>query len=477
MIATAYWFFVAVVVLAPLPYGSVHLWSSGLLAMLTGAATVLWAVAAAISPRACPVGWRHYAVPGAMFAAVLLWVGLQACPETPAAWHDPLWAAARTALGTDAAAMPGAISIDPDATLLALMHMATYGAIFWIAMQLGHDRRRAMLALWAIALAGVAYAAYGIGVQASGTQTILFAKKWAYQGSLTSTFVNRNHYAIYAGLGLTVSVALMLVAARRKAQGALASPMMLLRALEQLDLRVFVLAVNCMAIATALIMTQSRGGALFTAAALVSVVLLLGWGGNMGRRSTGVVLTTMLLGGVFIVAASGDGIVARIVAPAASAGRAEIHALTERAIAAAPWTGHGAGSFPHLFGLYRDAAFPPISPAYTAAHSVYLEMFSDIGLIAGTVWFAAIGWIVLTCVRAARRGGTESVVPAVATAVAVLIGLQSLVDFGAQIPAIAVTFAAVLGIGYARSVADPAQNGERRRRRRNGADADRYGAA
>lgn len=293
MIAAAYWCFVAVVVLAPLPYGAVHVWSYSLLALLTGALTVLWALAAAVDDRAYAVGWRHYAVPGAMFVAVLAWIAIQACPGVPLSWQDPLWTEARAVLGNRA---EGAISIDPDVTLLVLMRMATYGAVFWIAMQLCRDRRRATLAMWAIAMAGLAYAAYGIGVQASGSETILFAKKWAYQHSLTSTLVNRNHYAIYAGIGLTTSLGLLIVRARRNARGAFLSLGLMLRSLEDLDLSVFVLALDCIVLATALILSQSRGGLLFTGIALLFLVGLLSSGGNVSRRASLVIVLAMAVG-------------------------------------------------------------------------------------------------------------------------------------------------------------------------------------
>lgn len=448
MISAVYWPLLAIVTLAPLPYGSVHLWSYSLLALLTGLLAAGWGVAAALNRAACPVPVRRYAVPGVLYALVLVWIGLQACPLMPASWHHPLWTDARAALGDVATST---ISVDPAETLLVLMRLATYGAVFFLFMQLGSDRKRASRALWALALAGIGYAVYGLAVQASGSQTILLAEKWAYKDVLTSTLVNRNHYAIYAGLGLIVCLGLLIREARRDARGAFLDSAILLRSVERLSLSSFVFAAGCVAIALALLLTQSRGGAMFTAIALVALIAALNRGGRLSNRASLIFVLAMLAGGVLLVAFSGDGILLRMIAPSSTVGRGEIHALTEQIIAAAPWTGHGAGTFPHLFHLYRGEAFPAISPSYASAHSVYLEMAAEIGVVAAVLFFSAIAWIVAACALAIPRRHRGVHFPAIAVAASVLIGLHSTVDFGAQIPGIAVAYAALLGIGYAQA--------------------------
>ena len=89
---------------------------------------------------------------------------------TPAAWHHPLWAEAAAVLDRPIA---GTISLDPGATITAAMRFATYGAIFWIALQGGRDRDRARSALWLMVLAGFAYSVYGLFVDFSGADSIL----------------------------------------------------------------------------------------------------------------------------------------------------------------------------------------------------------------------------------------------------------------------------------------------------------------
>lgn len=443
-----FWVFLAVVALAPLPYGSVHLWSASLLTVLVGAVLAAWAAVALFRRAACPVGARHYLVPLLLVVPVLAWIALQACPAVPARFVHPVWGDAAAALG---GALDPTVSLAPDATVTGLLRILTYVAAFWIAMQLGADWRRASAALWVLATVGFAYAAYGLWAYLTMPGTILFAKKWAYQLSLTGTLVNRGHYALYAGFGLLVSFGMMIRYARRDASGAFDSSIRFLHAIENLRLPVFLLLGSCLVIGTALLLAQSRGGIVFTLVALVALVPMLtgAAGGGGRRRSAAIVLAGILAAGLLLFAVSGERFMIRALSPEASAGgRSDVYALTLRAIGVAPLGGHGIGSFPALFHLYRDAAFPAISPVYTEAHSVYLEFAAEAGIVAAALYFSALAWIGGVCLRAARRMRHHSVFPAIAAASAILAALHSIFDFGLQIPGVAVTFATLLGIGY-----------------------------
>ena len=121
-------------------------------------------------------------------------------------------ASPRLAAGIGALDMPlkGRITVNPDATLSALMNLVGYLAVFWVALETAQSRRRAALALNIFVGIAAAYAAYGLAVFFAGNETILFMRKWDYFDALTSTFVNRNSYATYAGLGLLCVVGLLL---------------------------------------------------------------------------------------------------------------------------------------------------------------------------------------------------------------------------------------------------------------------------
>lgn len=449
VVSGSFSFFVALVVLAPLPYGSVHLWSHSLLSILAGLSLALWALSAALHKPVYAVLAKRYRIPAILLAVVLIWVFVQGSPAVPQTWHHPLWADVRSALGDSS--IPGAISLNPDGTPVLLARLGTYAAVFWMAMQYGRSAQRANVVFWAIAVAGFVYGSYGIWAHLSGSGKILFADKWAYGLSLTSTFVNRNHYAVFAGMGLITSFALTIQYLKRDTSGAFNSSRRFLNSMENLSPPVFMLITICIVIGSALLLTQSRGGAVFTATGLVVLVVLLQAGGTLRKRSSLALVGGLVGGGLVVFAVSGGDLVNRVAGNLLHSGRAPIHHIAMEAIADAPLTGHGAGSFPALFHRYRDADFPAISPAYASAHGVYLEFASDLGLVAAALYFGMLLLIVARCFIGARERRRNQIYPAVGGAMAVMVAAHSYFDFGPQVPGVAVTFAALLGVAYAQS--------------------------
>lgn len=448
-VAGSFWFFLAIVVLAPLPYGSAHLWSYSLLSILTGIALLLWAAAAALRADVYAIHASRYRVPAAMLGLVLLWLFVQASPLAPVDLHHPLWADIRTVL-TDRT-VSGAIALNPDAVPDTLARMGSYGVIFWLGMQFGRSSERAHLIFWAIAVTGLLYAAYGIWAYVSGSGMILFSEKWAYQLSLTSTFVNRNHYAVFAGIGLITSFGLAIRYLKRDASGAFDSSRRFLNSMENLSMSVFVLTGICVIIGSALLLTKSRGGVIFTAIGLIVLIMLLQAGGTLRKRTSIALAGGLLLLGIATFAVSGGGLSDRLAGQFFNSDRHLIHSVALRAIADAPVTGHGAGSFPALFHLYRDAGFPAISPAFASAHSVYLEFAAEAGIVAAALYFGAIMLIVIRCFAGTLQRRRHQVYPAVGAATALLVAFHSYFDFGPQIPGVSVTFAAILGVAFAQS--------------------------
>jgi hypothetical protein len=371
-VSGAFWFFLTIVVLAPLPYGSAHLWSYSLISVLTGAALAFWAIAAMLNEKHYAVHAARWVLLAAMLIAVLGWIFVQGSSAVPVEWHHPLWAQVRDALADPS--IRGTISLSPDHTPNALARIGTYAAVFWLAMQYGRSSARANLVFWAIAITGLLYATYGIWAYLSGSGMILFSEKWAYQRSLTGTFVNRNHYAVFAGMGLITSFGLAVRYLKRDASGAFDSSRRFLNSMENLTLPVFILTGICLVTGSALLMTQSRGGVTFTAVALIALVLMLQAGGTLRKRSSLALLTALVALGAVMFFISGGGLAGRVAGKLLNSNRDIIHQVTLDAIADAPITGHGTGSFPSLFHLYRDADFPALSVAFAAAHSVYLEL-------------------------------------------------------------------------------------------------------
>ena len=182
----------------PIPWGINALLFSGLAALYE----------LSLLPRgaARPVPLRNIWLPAVLFALAVTWAVVQNVTWTPVAWQHPIWELASDVLGHP---IPGSISVDRDLTAIALLRLMTAASAFWLALQLCCDAARARLLIWAVAGIGAIYATVGLfalGFMPDGT---VFPELPTSQ-FVTSTFVNRNHYATFAGIGLIAAVAAIL---------------------------------------------------------------------------------------------------------------------------------------------------------------------------------------------------------------------------------------------------------------------------
>ena len=444
-----FWALMGLLAWAPLPLASNRPWAWSLLALAVGMLLVLWALAALRRPRLMRLGWRAMAVPAALAFGAVSWFLLQASPLLPPDWHAPVWRMAAAALGRP---LDGAVSIDPAASVGGAMRLAAYGGAFWLAAQYGRDPARAPAVLWTVAAAGLAYAVYGLAVHLSGSETILWLDKWSYRGDLTSTFVNRNAYGVYAGIGMLAALALMARMAEQADNGGFGGMAGVARFLDRLDPMFFVLVAAWITLATALAFSHSRGALAATAAATALYVAALGLAARGRRRAVAVAAVALLVAGAVVVEVSGRGTLGRVVALAdEDTGRGPIHALTRRAIDAAPWTGHGLDTFPQVYYRWRDGSIPWESPRYDKAHGAYLELALEAGWPAFAAIMAALGWIVAGIAAGVVRRRQRAVYPCLGLAATLLVGLQAIWDFAIQMPAVAFTYFALLGVAYAQS--------------------------
>ena len=127
-----------------------------------------------------------------------------------------------------------------------------------------------------------------------------------------------------------------------------------------------------------------------------------------------------------------------------------------RMIADAPLLGLGLGTYEPAYPLYADRILPFVMDK---AHNDYLEFAAGIGLPAAIAWWAALLWLVAACLRGfniRRRNRHYSLLAIAATT---LIGVHSLFDFSLQIPAIALTYSVILGMGVAQSASSREREG------------------
>lgn len=447
-----YWFgsFILLLVLLPLPFGANRPWASDLFGVLAGVLLLarLWAAPDRPAPTGA-VPRLRLALAALGFAVVAAWALLQIAPFTPLAWHHPLWLEAAHLLGPTS----GAISVDPGTTREALVRLLGYVAFFLLAFFAGRDRERAKVIVRALGLAALAYALYGLIAQSAGSTTILWFKKWAYEGFLTSTFVNKNSYATYAGLGFLCSLAMV----RQRVKHIVIKDPVLAKAsyaaawFASLSLRDYVYFLSPVLVLGALALTGSRGGVLSTLVGVVTLLITMAIFRRWPIKQWALLLTGIAFIFSLFVMMGGDALLNRMQDDAIgsdTATRLAAYELVKQAITDNPWLGFGLGSFDGAFRLYRDATLPLW---FQHAHNDYLEMMMDLGVPAALLLFLSIGLMVSCCLQGVLRRKRDAIYPSLAVAATALVATHSLMDFSMHIPAVAATYAVLLGLGVAQS--------------------------
>ena len=434
---------VALTLLAPLPFGAFPAWAWATLSGGCGALLLGWGVlalagrVAVVRPPRC-LRWSALA-----FALAMLWAMLQTLGFTPESWHHPLWRLTAEALGTP---YRGAVSLDPAASRESVLRILSYAGVFWLAFQCGRDPAAAGYVLRAVATGSACYALYGLAVAHSGAEVILWFEKTAFLDAVTATFVNPNSFATYAGIGLLCATAVLRHRFERRAAGLVGARVRLHFLIAGFLPRNALFLAAWLVLAWALLLSLSRGGVAATALALLVFLSILA--ARRGRR----VLALRSIGAALAIGAAlfllvGDGLERRLRDVGPDWGkRSEIYSQTVKAIDDAPLLGTGLGTFASVYRSHRTEG---IRRGVRMAHNDYLELALELGLPAAALFVAAIFGLALACAGGVLGRRRDAVHPAVGVAVCTLVGAHSLVDFSLQIPAVAVTFALVLGVAVA----------------------------
>jgi serine/threonine protein phosphatase 1 len=422
---------------APLPLASNRplFWAGN--ALLASACLGLFLLGEVIRPHRPSLDWRPAALMAFGLAVWVAWMILQTVPHLPRTLWNPVW----TLFPPPVSGVDGTISADPAATWDAIAQVTPIGFLAILAFRLGASRTRAETLLRVVVLVSVGIALYGFAARFLGLKQAFLISDDPYAGYLTGTFVGRNAAATYFILGLSSALGLLearlqdeyvdRIGARRpsafRAVGR-ATPYLLATAV----------------LLAALLDTGSRGGFIAGGVALGIFALLQVW-----RRSNRVLAFIIFAGvgavvaGTLIVAS--DTLLRRLEPGLSTPDRLPAYRDVLDMIAALPWRGQGAGTFAEVYPLYHLRA--PFEWIWTRAHNSYLQMAAELG-VPVTILLTVIA---LGLGRYLLRGAIRSVdpVPAAtaATVAAAAVAVHSTVDFSAQIQAVGLTLAVLIGAG------------------------------
>jgi O-antigen ligase len=381
--------------------------------------------------------------------AVLIWAQLQCVSYTPLAWHNPIWRIAALALGRP---IPGAISINPFVTETELMKLATYVAIGWLTYAVAQRYENAHSLFIAVFVVAVVYAAYGIVLSTLGTSqlTLLEGLPPPYGRDVNAGFVSKNSFATFTGLGLLAGLA-MLVDSGRHGIVATRGWRTHLRTLVQFAFgRGAFRVAGMFTLVAALVASDSRAGLIATLLGLVSLFCLaLAIAHRYGRvRWTliGGTCAGTIIVGLFLI--NGHDLQSRFENLIDTAGAGELRPVmwgaAIRGLADHPLLGTGLGTYGDAYHLYANSFVPFV---VDRAHNDYLEFALGLGLPASGLWILALLTLVVQCAWAALTRRRRQIFSMTAVGASVLIAFHSIFDFSLQMPAVAVLYAIIMGLG------------------------------
>jgi O-antigen ligase len=347
-----------------------------------------------------------------------------------------------------------ALSIYPHDSVVALAKFLAYLGAFLLAACLYDSRKRRSTLLRILILLGCFEAVYGIVQYLTGWQKIFTYTKQFDLQEATGTYINRSHFAGLLELTLPFVVALLFYSFGLWSEGRhvdLNTPPAVRRGSpgSQLLFYVFVLLIMVMAV----LFSRSRMGILATLFSILFMFLAALVRLKVGRRAW--------MGGVFLFLFCvlayaiwiGLGPVLARFEPAYESGylqmegRISIWRDTLQLVRDYPLTGAGLGTFGLAFRHYQTTA---VNFYVDHAHNDYLEFAADTGLLGGALLFLPIFYLCLRMIISfltdPRRYRPAVTLGCIGSTLGMLI--HSATDFNLQIPANALIFAVVLGIGY-----------------------------
>lgn len=436
------WALIAVVGLAPLPFAGNRPFFWAMMAVVAAALCVTYLLMLSNAGRGVAFSSRSLRFIGILAAIFAAWhIGQM----TMLGWLIGDFTVTTQTGQTIVTSTP---SLSPPETWFSLLRFLSYAMMFFVGVQVAAKIRDLRPYLSALLFIIAGYAAYGLVALTYLGDTILFLDKWTYLGAATGPFVNRNSFATFLAFGSIIGVVLSLSSLQRERNGRLS---------QSLSDFPWVYAACTLLIFSVLLATQSRMG-VFAALCGIAAVCLLWW--SKARRSAsgrsrwqtlGTIAVSLAVIGVLLVLAQGGGLLERLSSVDLSTGvRLELYRQIVAMIGERPLLGHGGGTFALAFPLFHQPSLD-VGLVWDKAHSTYLELWSDHGLLMGSIPLLILGVIVARCIRRWNAAEADKQAePLIAVGVAIVATLHSLVDFSLQMQANALLFTMLLAFGLSR---------------------------
>lgn len=367
--------------------------------------------------------------PWAIVAAVpALWILIQLLPL--GYFSHPIWASAAQALGRP---LPGSISIDRGASLIALGEYCSMAAVALAVLVVGLDRYRAEWLLYAL-IAGC-----------SAVALMLLARDLIFPHIRFESAFARAQAVDCSSMGAIMSAAGCVRAIERYESR-------LVRPGRSTTILLLTFALTAAAFAICVLALAIDHTDRFVLAplcgflALGGVLIIRGLG--LGRWS-GLAITALIFGlALFLWVGQPAAVNKNFTLAFEGSPSSPLTALSERVLEDAPLAGTGAGTFGVVAPIYREMDDPsPGSEPATAAAAIAIELgWPMFGLIA-----AAVAVFSVLLLRSSLNRGRDFYYPAIAGSCLITLALLALSNAGSMGVATKLIAAATFGLGWAQS--------------------------
>jgi len=450
----AFLFYLLVLAWAPLPLGSNRPWAWIVLELLVCGLALFCLLAWLFQPALfSTTALRSRRLILWLFALHLLLLAGQMLPLPPGllAALSPakaVWFAGGPGEETGGSAVLTASTSD---SLNAFFKQQTYVLFLGLTLVLLDSSKRLFTTIAVLVAVALAEVVYGTSAHMMGEGFGLWRPTWLGHDWVTGTFVNKNHFAALLSFAIALVIGLLLylhsTAAPEprsrhwyevfsKLVGALLSPRMLLPGL-------------LLVLLSGLFLSESRGALL---ALVLATLLLLGYGMLCHGRSSaeGRVLPYLLGSGLVAVLWLGTtGIFVRLLQAFSTEDfrltvwRQSLPLLREHWL-----TGVGNGAYELAFTRYKTPELA--ARVVDFAHNDHLQLLVEQGIVIGGLWYAALLACTVKMLRAYRAHQNGAALQGLLAGV--MIGclaffLHGLVDFNFHIPANALWFYTLMGMG------------------------------
>jgi O-antigen ligase len=348
------------------------------------------------------------------------------------------------------------ISVYPYTTKHGFISAFCLLLVYWWVLYGIKDRWEMEKLVFGVVVFAALLALYGLVETATGLDQILWWKKTYGQGTVTATFMNRNHLAAFLSMSLLMGMgyfwSLWLNTQKDQERGRVGRSRQIEERVKNLGLKGLITGLSILILVFTLLATASRGGNL---SALAGLVLMAGLILSRSAMKKGVFSFSML---IFVMVAlgsfwAGDQLWERLryeplekIEAEADLNRPALNRDTWAMLKDYPVLGSGFNTYQYAFTRYAVHSLPYVDHA----HNDWLELAAETGWAGLLVILSGLVLAVYQLLMAVKKTSNpfNQAMGFVGVSVLVTISLHSLVDFSLHKPANAILLAMILGLAF-----------------------------